>query len=49
MPMDIPGMMPLLQVLDTARSLRFYCDVLGFEIVQTDRNTTAPNLQLGLA
>jgi glyoxylase I family protein len=33
----------MLQVFDIARSLKFYCDVLGFEIVQTDRNTTAPN------
>jgi catechol 2,3-dioxygenase-like lactoylglutathione lyase family enzyme len=36
-------MTPLLQVFDMARSLKFYCDVLGFEIVQTDTNTTAPN------
>jgi catechol 2,3-dioxygenase-like lactoylglutathione lyase family enzyme len=41
--MDIRGMTPLLQVFDMARSLRFYRDVLGFEIVQTDTNTTAPN------
>src|SRR5258706_10507820 len=41
--MDIRGMTPLLQVFDMARSLKFYCDVLGFEIVQTDTNTTAPN------
>ncbi len=43
MSMDIGGMTPLLQVFDMARSLKFYCDVLGFEIVQTDTNTTAPN------
>jgi catechol 2,3-dioxygenase-like lactoylglutathione lyase family enzyme len=24
-------------------SLKFYCDVLGFEIVQADSNTTSPN------
>jgi catechol 2,3-dioxygenase-like lactoylglutathione lyase family enzyme len=41
--MDIRGMTPLLQVFDMARSLKFYRDVLGFEIVQTDTNTTAPN------
>jgi glyoxylase I family protein len=41
--MDIRGMTPLLQVFDMARSLKFYSDVLGFEIVQTDTNTTAPN------
>jgi len=43
MTMDIRGMTPLLQVFDMARSLKFYCDVLEFEIVQTDRNTIAPN------
>ncbi len=36
-------MTPLLQVFDMAASLEFYCGVLGFEIVQTDGNTTAPN------
>jgi len=41
--MDIQGMTPLLQVFDMATSLRFYCDVLGFEIVQTDGNTIAPD------
>lgn len=29
MSMDIRGMTPLLQVFDMARSLKFYCDVLG--------------------
>jgi catechol 2,3-dioxygenase-like lactoylglutathione lyase family enzyme len=43
MTLDIRGMTPLLQVFDMARSLRFYCDVLGFAIVQTDANTQAPN------
>ncbi len=42
MSVDIQGMIPLLQVFDMATSLKFYCDVLGFEIVQTDSNT-APN------
>jgi catechol 2,3-dioxygenase-like lactoylglutathione lyase family enzyme len=36
-------MTPLLQVFDMAKSLKFYCDVLGFEIVQADSNTEAPN------
>ena len=40
---DVRGMTPLLQVFDMAASLKFYCDVLGFEVVQTDSNTTAPN------
>ena len=41
--MEIRGMTPLLQVFDMAASLKFYCEVLGFGIVQTDANTTAPN------
>lgn len=43
MPIPIEGMTPLLAVFDMATSLKFYCDVLGFEIVQADDNTTAPN------
>ncbi|MBV9622817.1 MAG: VOC family protein [Acidobacteria bacterium] len=41
--MVIEGMTPLLQVFDMAKSLTFYCDILGFKIVQTDTNTTTPN------
>ncbi|HKS76793.1 MAG TPA: VOC family protein [Terriglobales bacterium] len=43
MTIDIKGMTPLLQVYDMATSLKFYCEVLEFEINQTDDNTTAPN------
>lgn len=43
MALDIKGMTPLLQVFDMATSLRFYCDVLGFEIAAADSNTVAPN------
>ena len=43
MNIDLRGMTPLLQVFDMVASLKFYCDVLGFEVVQTDSNTTAPN------
>lgn len=43
MPIPVEGMTPLLQVFDMATSLKFYCDVLGFQIVQADDNTTAPN------
>ena len=43
MAIDVKGMTPLIQVFDMATSLRFYCDVLGFEIVATDKNTQAPN------
>lgn len=43
MPLEIRGMCPLLQVFDMATSLRFYCDLLGFEIHATDQNTTAPD------
>jgi catechol 2,3-dioxygenase-like lactoylglutathione lyase family enzyme len=31
----LEGMCPLLQVFDTPRSLRFYRDVLGFEVVRS--------------
>lgn len=43
MSIDLRGMTPLLQVFDMPTSLKFYCDVLGFEIVQTDSNTVSPN------
>ena len=43
MAVDVKGMTPLLQVFDMATSLKFYCDVLGFEIAATDSNTSAPN------
>ncbi|HEX2062456.1 MAG TPA: VOC family protein [Thermoanaerobaculia bacterium] len=35
MPLDIEGVCPLLQVFDMPRSVAFYRDVLGFEIVAT--------------
>lgn len=35
MAVDIRGMTPLLQVFDMPTSLRFYRDVLGFELVST--------------
>lgn len=37
MPVDIRGMVPLLQVFDMPTSIHFYRDVLGFEVVQTSR------------
>ena len=43
MAVNIKGMTPLLQVFDMAASIKFYCDVLGFEVVKTDANTSAPN------
>jgi glyoxylase I family protein len=43
MAIEVQGMTPLLQVFDMATSLKFYCDVLGFEIVTTDSGTSAPN------
>jgi glyoxylase I family protein len=33
---DVRGMAPLLQVFDMPASIKFYCNVLGFEIVSTD-------------
>ena len=35
MPLDFRGMAPLLQVFDMPTALRFYRDVLGFEVVGT--------------
>ena len=35
MALDVRGLTPLLQVYDMPRSVRFYRDVLGFEIVST--------------
>ena len=31
---DLTYLTPMLQVFDMTRSLRFYCDLLGFEIVE---------------
>ena len=36
MGIDVRGLTPLLQVFDMPTSLRFYCDILGFKVVQTD-------------
>lgn len=33
--LEIKGLCPLFQVFDMNMSLRFYCDVIGFEIVET--------------
>ncbi len=35
MTLDVRGLTPLLQVYDMPRSVRFYRDVLGFEVVST--------------
>ena len=43
MAINVQGMTPLLQVFDMGSSLTFYCNVLGFKIIQTDSNTIAPN------
>lgn len=37
MAIDITGMVPLLQVFDMPRSIRFYRDQLGFEVVSTSQ------------
>jgi len=36
MAIEVRGMAPLLQVFDMPTSVKFYCDVLGFEIVSSD-------------
>jgi glyoxylase I family protein len=45
MVIDIRGLAPLLEVFDMPASIRFYCDVLGFEL---DR-TSAPGDHFGWA
>jgi catechol 2,3-dioxygenase-like lactoylglutathione lyase family enzyme len=47
MAIDIRGMAPLLQVFDLPTSIKFYCEVLGFEIVSTD-GKTAPHFDWAL-
>jgi len=39
----IRGLTPLLQVFDMPASIVFYCDVLGFQIVSTDRKPLPHN------
>ena len=36
MAIDVCGLAPLLQVFDMPTSIKFYCEVLGFELVSTD-------------
>lgn len=47
MTIDIRGMVPLLQVFDMPTSIRFYCDLLGFEIAGSD-GKPAPNFDWAL-
>lgn len=37
MPIAIHGLAPLVQVFDMPRSIRFYCDLLGFTITETSK------------
>lgn len=37
MAIKIRGQCPLLQVFDMSKSIKFYCDLLGFNIVMTSR------------
>ena len=43
MAIDVRGMAPLLNVFDMPTSIAYYRDVLGFEIVGTDRNPVPNN------
>jgi len=45
MPIEVQGLAPLLQVFDMPTSLRFYRDLLGFEVV----NTSGPGDDCGWA
>lgn len=35
MPIDIRGIAPLIQVFDMPTSIKFYCDLLGFDLVSS--------------
>ncbi|HEX2080872.1 MAG TPA: VOC family protein [Longimicrobium sp.] len=48
MPIEIRGMAPLLAVFDMPASIRFYRDVLGFDVVQTSQ-PRRPDDQVGWA
>jgi uncharacterized glyoxalase superfamily protein PhnB len=37
MPIDIEGLAPLIQVFDMPTAIRFYRDLLGFEVMSTSR------------
>jgi glyoxylase I family protein len=37
MAIDVRGLVPLLSIFDMPSSVEFYCEKLGFEIVDTDR------------
>ena len=36
MTMEFGGLTPLIQVFDMPASMRFYCDVLGFRVIETN-------------
>ena len=40
---NVSGVAPLFQVFDMRKSVAWYCDVLGFEIVQVDDKSKSPN------
>ena len=44
MTLDITGFTPLIQVFDMPTSMRFYCEVLGFGVVET--NAAEPGISL---
>jgi glyoxylase I family protein len=43
MEIEIKNMIPLLHVFDMPASMKFYCDLLGFEVVSVDDPKKAPN------
>ncbi len=57
MPLQVTGLCPLIQVFDMPASVRFYCELLGFEVIQASPEVDAPEgryfqwcwLQLGSA
>lgn len=42
MPIKPTGLTPLIQVYDMPEAMRFYCDVLGFEVIASSPEIEAP-------
>ena len=42
MPLQLTYLCPLIQVFDMVESVRFYCELLGFEVVQASREVETP-------
>ena len=43
MAIEVKGLTPMFQVFDMPTSMKFYCEVLGFEVVTVDDPKKAPH------